>query len=195
MPCPAWMTYCTYQKANLIRGKPAPRPDISIARETESHRCPENREKPRQHPRDERMRLDPRRAPLLVRQDKVRVDGDDEDPVVRLDDKDLRQVAVEAAELGLLGRPDPAPADVHRRRHGKVECHDAVADGEAEEELVSKGLEVRKQLGIQFEVSLVLAGDWRGRADIDVRRSSRSSTRLQSPRVARRSRRPHSESG
>ena len=86
------------------------------------------------------MVLHPARRPLVICQDKVGAYGDDENPVVGLNDKDLCHEAVEAAEALLFGSADEAPVDIHGRRGEEVEGHDTVADGETTVHNESVGL-------------------------------------------------------
>lgn len=83
----------------------------------------------------------------MVREHKVCADGNDQHPVVGLDDEDLGHEAVEGAELSLLGRPDPPPTDVQGGRQEEVESHDAVADRQAEDEVMAESAEGREHLG------------------------------------------------
>lgn len=62
------------------------------------------------------MSLDPVGAALLICQDKIRINRDDENPVISLNDEHLCHEPIEGADPCLFGSPDPPSSDVHRSR-------------------------------------------------------------------------------
>jgi len=95
-----------------IRREPAPSPNVAVSQHRQTDGGQQGGKKPRQRPEREDVGLDPRRRLLVIGEDEVGADGDGQDPIVGLQDEQLRHEAVEAAKPGLLGSPDPAPADV-----------------------------------------------------------------------------------
>lgn len=78
----------------------------------------------------------------MVCEHEVGAHSNDQNPVVGLDDKHLGHEAIEGAELGLLGRPDPPATHVHGGRDKEIERHDAVADGQAKDQLMAEGAKI-----------------------------------------------------
>jgi hypothetical protein len=50
---------------------------------------------------------------FVVGENEVCADCNDENPIVGLDDEDLGDVPVDAAEQGLFGSSDPSSTDIH----------------------------------------------------------------------------------
>lgn len=107
------------------------RADVSVASEHQAEGCPHNREDPRKRHQEPTLILDIAGQSPEVGEDEVCAEGDRQDPVICLNDEDLRHEAVKAAEASLVWVPDETTAHVHRGRKEEVKRHGAVADCKA----------------------------------------------------------------